>query len=103
NADGTRLLTRGYRHASVRLWDAATGRMIGQPLVHPDNLAATAFSPDGKVAATASGNGARLWDAVTGEALCPFLEYLSGNLVFSPDGKTLASAGGEGVVRLWQV
>jgi WD40 repeat protein len=65
---------------------------------------AVAFSPDGTLLATASGdNTARLWDPVTGECV----RTLTGHpepvfaVAFSPDGTLLATASGDKTTRLW--
>ena len=67
--DGTRIVS-GSTDKTVRLWDATTGKPIGEPLRgHDDWVSAVAFSPDGGRIASASMDGTiRLWDAATGQA-----------------------------------
>jgi WD40 repeat protein/Leucine-rich repeat (LRR) protein len=54
-----------------------------------------AFSPDGKILASATGDGVKLWDIGTGKHTAT-LEDDRGiwSMAFSPDGKTLALASG---------
>ncbi len=88
--DGTRIVS-GSADNTVRLWDAATGQPIGQPMTgHTGAVSSVAFSPDGTRIVSGSGDKTvRVWDADTGQ---PIGEPLTGHtdtvtsVAFSPDG-----------------
>ena len=89
------------------LFDVATGREIGHPLVGGNGYTAAAFSPNGGLLATGSTDGVvRLSDVAAGQqarsafSVAPDAAVA---LAFSPDGQTLAVGGSDGTVRLFDV
>jgi hypothetical protein len=60
--DGQRVVTASEDN-TARVWDAATGNAIGQPMKHEGVVYSARFSPDGQRVVTASeDNTARVWD-----------------------------------------
>jgi WD40 repeat protein len=102
-------------NGTARLLDVATNAQIGGPTeVSPDpsraSLEAAAFSPDGKILATAivknlnNGRGVgQLWNLATHDPIGGPLPGGADAVAFSPDGKTLATESNEGIVDLWDV
>jgi hypothetical protein len=91
---------------TARLWDAATGRPLGQPMKHDDAVRVVVFSPDSTKVATASDDKtARLWDAATGKPLGPPMKHDDAvlSLAFSLDGTKVATVSRDGAFRLWPV
>jgi WD40 repeat protein/serine/threonine protein kinase/tetratricopeptide (TPR) repeat protein len=103
--DGKRLLAAG-QDRTARLWDVATGRPIGPPMVHPDRVSCLAFSPDGRTVVTGcQDRTARVWDAASGRLEGPPLGHSSPlhAVAFRPDGRVLLTGSNDGSARLWDV
>jgi len=94
----------GYVGGPIRLWDAASGRLLGELPGHTGWICELIFAADGQRLYSASADQTiRIWDV--GERRC--LATLCGSrdevqgLALSPDGTTLASASKDGVVAFW--
>jgi len=105
---------KGFCYGMAVIPRAGITSVLGNPLIVPGELTlrghkgtvwSVAFSPDGKLLATASHDKTvRLWDRRTGKELAA-LQHAEWVYVvaFSPDGKLLASPDGNGNVVLWDV
>ncbi|MBD2441572.1 PQQ-binding-like beta-propeller repeat protein [Nostoc sp. FACHB-110] len=96
---------------TVKLWDAATGKLI--PTLNAQS-ASSAFSPDGKTSASVSDdNSIKIWDVGTGKLISTLKGHRNAilSVIFSPNGKTIASASGrtlnavsnENSIKIWNV
>jgi hypothetical protein len=104
-----KVLASGGDDNNVVLWEAATGKELHKLQGPKDGIGALAFSPDGRVLASAS-NGTKdqslwLWETATGKPLHRIQRGYcdTSSLAFSPDGRSVAVASGEQAVDLWDV
>jgi WD40 repeat protein len=103
--DGQRIVS-GSSDNTLRLWDAKTGAVIGEPLVgHEAPVLSVAFSPDGqRIVSSSFDKTLRLWDAKTGAAIGKPLaghEAPVLSVAFSPDGQRIVSGSRDKMLRLW--
>nr|WP_052334761.1 hypothetical protein [Singulisphaera acidiphila] len=103
SADGKTVLTGG-EDASLRLFDAATGRPIRQ--FKPNNggrVHATTILPGGKLAVVGGDNAfLTFWSVERGRYLSAYETASPGVAALAPSpGGQFLSAGGDGVVGLW--
>jgi hypothetical protein len=61
STDGSRVVTASTDH-TARIWDAATGKALGEAMKHDASVNSASFSPDGSRVVTASSDWtARVW------------------------------------------
>jgi WD40 repeat protein/tetratricopeptide (TPR) repeat protein len=100
-----------YGKSELRIWNVATGTLIGEPILVGDWAAKLAVSPDGRILMSTLRNGiVELWSTDTGALISkptrlPGSEYF--DAVFRPDSRAIligsGEGPGEGTARLWDV
>lgn len=112
--DGKSVIATGYS-GPVRLWEAATGKLIRELRDPGHGVSRLALSPDGKLLATADSRninsppGTNMWIRIWDLASAEEIRTLGGHrdsvfsLTFSPDGRLLASADESERAILWDV
>jgi WD40 repeat protein len=106
-------IAAGTDGAEVLLWEVASGRP-GRRFPQPGPVAGVAFSPNGRILASATrglpaddpeGNVIRLWDIATGAKLHELKKHAGeiNALEFSPDSRLLASGSWDVQAVVWDV
>jgi dipeptidyl aminopeptidase/acylaminoacyl peptidase len=91
-----------YERRIVRVWLTESGRPLGEPITHEEEITSVSLSPDGNHILIASGMSARILDAVTaapiGEPLAHDADVIAAR--FSPDGTRILTVSGQKAI-LW--
>ncbi len=90
----------------VRIWEAATGKLVGTPeRDHPDNAWNVAFSPDGHTLVSGSSDRTlQRWDTATGQPTgAPMTGHTDQvySVAYNNAGTRIVSAGQDGTIRQW--
>jgi RNA polymerase sigma factor (sigma-70 family) len=101
---------------SLRFWETASGRMLGEARSEEALFRSLAWSPDGRLLASAGTSQKQgdpegpgvvlLWGAATRKEVRTMAwvdPARPGQVAFTPDGKQLVAAAGDGSVRFWGV
>jgi WD40 repeat protein len=101
--DGKRVLA-GLGDGTAFIFDAESGAQLLILKAGREHVTA-AFSPDGKLVATAANKTARIFDAETGAqtALLTGHKDQVFTVMFSPDGKRLLTASLDDTARIWDI
>ena len=92
---------------TLQIWDATSGTLICDPLRgHADKITSIAFSAEGTLIASASGDGKIImWDAVRGQIIRSLEGHTATvtSVAFSPTGNQVVSASEDNTIRIWNV
>ena len=89
----------------MKVWDAASGRLLRSLDGHTDRVRAVAVSPDGRFIVSGSHDKTvKVWDAASGR----LLRSLDGHtdwvraVAVSPDGRFIVSGSNDKTVKVWE-
>ena len=104
--DGQYLAVGTAGGSSVQLIDVSRWAVVRTFEGHTSGVYTVAFSADGKLLASGSGDKTiKLWDVATGTEVRTLPGHTDRvtSVAFSPDGKLLASSSFDGTIKLWDI
>jgi WD40 repeat protein len=101
-----RQIVSGSDDMTIRIWDAETGAISGEPLKgHTSGVTSVAYSPDSRYIVSGSYDETiRVWDAETGAAVGkPLVGHYHWvwSVAYSPDGRHIISGSNDKTIRIW--
>jgi hypothetical protein len=87
--DGSRIVS-GSKDNTIKIWDAASGRVLGSHRRHTGDVSSVAYSPDGSmIASGADDKTIKIWDAASGGELGSHRRHTGdvSSVAYSPDGR----------------
>ncbi len=110
-----KLLASGSAGKTIKIWQIGTEeelrslktRSVGVTSLkgHSDRINSLAFSPDGKILASASDDKTiKIWQLATGKLICTLTGHLAAvqSVAFSPNGLMLVSGSWDTTIKIWR-
>jgi WD40 repeat protein len=103
SVDG-RAIVAGGDDGLARIFDPASGQLVGQPLEHPGSVRSLSLSRDGgMILAGGLFTSPRLWDKASGKLIREFVGHTADTWAVDLrfDGKAILTGSRDGTARLW--
>ncbi|HEY2787139.1 MAG TPA: hypothetical protein VGJ05_19425 [Fimbriiglobus sp.] len=100
-----RILASGHDNGSVRFWDVASRRLVGEIDAHAEAISAIAFAPIGdRVATAGEDRSVKLWDEYSHRLIEEYISHTDRipALTWTADASLLVSAGWDTSARVWE-
>jgi WD40 repeat protein len=101
---GRMLATGGYNGGAIVLWDATSGRRLGELAGHDDSVRSLAFSRNGKFLASGSDDTTvKVWNLARRSAILTIKghEDWVNTLAWSGDDSEIVTGSRDGTIKLW--